>query len=286
MKVLLTGAGGQLGGEIIAAWRDDEVTALDRAELDVTDRDAVEAAVAHARPELVINTAAFTAVDACEADVERAFTVNAFGALHLADACAAHGAALMHISTDYVFDGRSRTPYGADAAVGPMSVYGLSKATGEQLIRAALPAHYIVRTAGLYGPRGARQPANFVERMLQLAREGQPIRVVDDQVTAPTYARDLAVTLRAIAATGHHGTYHATNAGACSWYEFAAAIFELAGVPAKLERTTTAAYGAPAARPAYSVLANDALAAAGIAPLRHWREALAAYVREREDALA
>jgi dTDP-4-dehydrorhamnose reductase len=282
MRVLLTGADGQLGREIVRAWRGDDVIALGRGVLDVSDRAAVEGALEAHRPELVLNAAAFTAVDACETEVERAFAANAFGALHLADACRATGATLMHISTDYVFDGTSREPYREDSAVRPLSVYGLSKATGEQLVRAALPEHYIVRTSGLYG-RGdpAGPPANFVERMLQLARDGRALRVVDDQVTAPTSASDLAATLRQIAASGKHGTYHATNRGECTWFEFAQAIFELAGVEADLTPTTTEAYGAAAPRPAYSVLANDALAEAGIAPMRHWREALAAYLANR-----
>jgi dTDP-4-dehydrorhamnose reductase len=279
MRILVTGAHGQLGSAIATAWASDEVLALSHAELDITDRAAVEVALGERRPELVVNTAAFTQVDACETEVERAFSVNAFGPLHLADACRTHGAALMHISTDYVFDGNATSPYPEDAQVSPISVYGSSKATGEQLIRAALPSHYIVRTAGLYGGEGT----NFVERMLQLASEGRTIRVVDDQVTSPTFTRDLARALRGIASSARFGTYHATNAGACSWFMFAHAIFEIAGIDAKLEPTTTAEYGAAARRPAYSVLANDALAAAGVEPLRGWREALEEYLVTRRQ---
>jgi dTDP-4-dehydrorhamnose reductase len=282
MRVLLTGAEGQLGAEIVAAWHSDGLIALGRPDLDITDQAAVEAAVARHHPALVVNTAAFTNVDRCETEVERAFAVNAFGPLHLADACRARGAALMHISTDYVFDGGARTPYKERDTVCPRSVYGLSKATGEQFVRTRTPQHYIIRTAGLYGSRDSRpRPANFVERMLQLAREGRAIRVVDDQITSPTSASDLAPKLREIATTGRFGTFHVTNAGACSWYEFATAIFELANVPAQLEPTSTADYGATAPRPPYSVLANDSLTAAGIPPMRHWREALADYLSAR-----
>lgn len=277
MRVLVTGAGGQLGSEIAGAWGPDEVLALSRAELDITDRAAVDEAIAERQPELVVNGAAFTQVDACETEVERAFSVNAFGPLHLADSCRGHGAALMHISTDYVFNGQSKAPYREDEPVSPISVYGLSKATGEELVRAVLPEHYIVRTAGLYGSNGT----NFVDRMLQLASEGRAIRVVEDQVTSTTFTRDLTPMLRAIAATGRFGTYHATNSGACSWFEFAQAIFEISGIDAQVEPTTTAAYGAPARRPAYSVLANSALAS--IEPLRSWREALREYLIGASD---
>ena len=282
MRVLLTGADGQLGGEIAHAWNTDDVIRFTRASLDVTDRAAVEAAVTEVRPGLVLNAAAFTNVDACETAIELAFATNAFGPMHLADACREHGATLLHISTDYVFDGTAQSPYSERDTPHPCSIYGLSKATGEQLVRGRLSAHYIVRTAGLYGGQAARpKPTNFVDRMLQLAQQGQSLRVVDDQVTAPTSAGGLATTLREIVAGAPYGTYHATNAGECSWFEFARAIFELSGVEASVTPISSAEYGAPAMRPAYSVLANNALAAAGITPMRHWREALAEYLRDR-----
>lgn len=282
MKVLLIGANGQLGTDIRASWTDDDIVAATRADFDVRDRDDVMTAIAANKPDLVVNTSAFHNVDLCEDESESAFAVNAIAVLHLADACRESGAAFVHLSTDYVFSGRAGRPYTEADAPDPANVYGVSKAAGEQILRQRLDRHYIVRGSGLFGVAGAAgKGGNFIETMLRLARDGKPISVVADQVLSPTSTADLAAKLREVVATGRYGTYHVTGAGETSWHDFAAAIFEDCGLHPELSPTTTAAFGAKAVRPAYSVLANDALAAAGIAPMRHWREALRDYLRAK-----
>jgi dTDP-4-dehydrorhamnose reductase len=279
MKTLLLGARGQLGSDIRDTWPRDGLIPLTSDDLDVTDRDAVFAEIAGHRPDLVLNTTAFHNVDLCEDEAARALEVNAIAPKHLADACAEHGAVLMHLSTDYVFSGRAGRPYTEHDRVDPVSVYGVSKAAGELMIRGRLDRHYIVRGSGLFGVAGAAgKGGNFVETMLRLAREGKPLKVVDDQTLSPTYTRDLAEKLLEVARSGRYGTYHITGSGECSWYRFALSIFEEAGLHPDLSPTTSAEFAAKAARPEYSVLANDALAAAGIAPMRHWREALKDYL--------
>ena len=279
MRVALIGPNGQLGTDIVASWRDVDLVGITHAQLEVTDRDAVMKAVADLKPDLVLNTSAFHNVDLCESEIERAFAVNAAGPANLADACRENGATLMHISTDYVFGGDAREPYRETDATNGRTVYGISKSAGEQIIRSRIDAHYIVRSSGLYGVAGASgKGGNFVERMLQLARDGKDLKVVDDQVLSPTFTADLAAKLREVAASGRYGTYHVTNSDSCSWYEFARTIFEKTNTSVNLAPTTTAAFASPAKRPAYSVLANDALAAAGIATLRPWREALTDYL--------
>jgi dTDP-4-dehydrorhamnose reductase len=282
MRVALIGSNGQLGHDILAAWHDHEITPLTRAELDVTDRAQVIEALRDRRPQLIVNTAAFTRVDDCESQAGAAFAVNTLGALHVAQAAQALGAELLHISTDYVFSGESDRPYRETDPAAPANVYGASKLAGEVLVRLSCERYYVVRSSGLYGVAGSSgKGGNFVETMLRLAREGRSLRVVDDQVLAPTYTADLARGLRELVATGHYGTYHITNAGSCSWYQFAALIFALAGIAADLQPATSAAYGAPARRPAYSVLDNAAAHAAGVTPLRSWEAALADYLRAK-----
>lgn len=282
MRTLLLGGGGQLASEVLRLWPPESVLALGHAALDVTDREAVRSTVLRLRPQLVINTAAYHRVDECEERVEEAFRVNAYGAKNVADACREGGAALVFISTDYVFSGDKGAPYAEEDPVGPVNVYGVSKVAGEQLVRYACPRHFIVRSSGLYGVAGASgKGGNFVETMLRRAREGQPIRVVADQVLSPTSAADLAAKLYELTQTGRYGTYHVTNGGWCSWYEFAGAIFEEAGLRPALSPTTAAEFGAAARRPAFSALENGALRRLGLAPLRPWREALVDYLRAK-----
>jgi dTDP-4-dehydrorhamnose reductase len=279
-RTLLIGAGGQLGSDIARVWPPERLTQFMHADADVTDRGRLSELIAAARPDLVINTAAFHNVDLCEAEPDRAFSVNATGAMHVADACREAGAALIFVSTDYVFGGSTGRAYTEQDVTDPINVYGVSKAAGEQLVRSRLAEHYIVRTSGLFGVAGSGgKGGNFVERMLQLAAEGRDLQVVNDQRLSPTYAADLAAKLLEIASTGRFGTYHVTNRGACSWYEFARTIFEMAGVDAKLSPTTTAAFAARARRPAYSVLENAALGREGVPLMRRWQEALEDYLR-------
>jgi dTDP-4-dehydrorhamnose reductase len=284
MRTAVIGASGQLGSDIMRVWPAGETIGLAHAEIEVTDREQVLAVLRSHGPELVVSTAAFHNVDVCESEPERAFRVNAVGAMHLADACRELGAALMFISTDYVFAGDLGRAYTEADAPTPINVYGASKAAGEQLIRARLDRHCIVRTSGLYGEAGSGgKGGNFVQRMLELGRSGKDLRVVDDQVLSPTCTYDLAQQLLALALTGRYGTYHATNSGACSWYEFTAKIFALTGTDASLRPTTTAEFGAKARRPAYSVLCNAALSEAGLPRLREWPEALADYLRRKGE---
>lgn len=282
-KTLLIGANGQLGTDIVATWPTADLIPLTIDDLDVTDRARVFEVIAAHKPALVLNTSAFHNVDVCEAEPEQAFAVNTIAVKHLADACVEHGATLLHMSTDYVFSGNGRsTPYTETDAPDALNVYGVSKAAGEQIIRQRLPRHFIIRSSGLFGVAGAAgKGGNFVETMLRLAREGKPITVVHDQTLSPTFTPDLAAKLLELARTGRHGTYHVTGSGSCTWYEFAREIFAQCALTPDLSPTTTAAFGAKAVRPEYSVLANDALAAAGLPPLRPWQEALADYLSRK-----
>lgn len=281
MRWLITGAGGQLGVDLqrvltpAAQAGTDQVLALSRRELDIADPTAVEACLTAFRPDLVLNAAAYTAVDRAEEEIAAAFRANATGPQVLADGIARHGGRLLHVSTDYVFNGHARTPYATDAPTDPQSVYGRSKLAGEQAVRVALPDRsWVVRTAWVYGVDGA----NFVKTMVRLAAERQTVSVVTDQRGSPTWSADLARGLVALAsAPGSAGVYHCTNSGDTTWYEFTQAIFEELGAdPGRVLPTTTGEFPRPAPRPAYSVLSDHAWHAAGLAPLRHWRAALSA----------
>jgi dTDP-4-dehydrorhamnose reductase len=279
-RILLIGASGQLGTDLADRLAGPRLVAAARGELDVTDPAAVERALAEVRPAVVLNTAAYHRVDDIERDPAPAFQVNVVAVHHLARACARHDARLVHFSTDYVFGGDRPGPYAESAPPAPLSAYGTSKLAGEYLVRQASERHVVVRSSGLYGVAGSSgKGGNFVETMLRLAREGRPIRVVDDQVLAPTYTADLAdAVVRLLAADPPGGVYHLTNGGACSWLAFARRIFELTGLAPDLGPTTSAAFAAPARRPANSVLLNTRAAALGLAPLRGWDEALGAYL--------
>ena len=287
MKVMVIGAQGQLGSELVKTLESAALVALTHAEIEVTDPRSVRQAFERHQPEVVINTAAFHRVDDCEAQMERAFQVNAFALRELALACREFGAALVHFSTDYVFGGEKNEPYVETDRPGPLSVYGASKLAGEYLLAATLPQHYLVRTCGLYGLGGSRSKGgNFVETMLRRAAEGKPLRVVSDQVMTPTYTVDLARKLSQLIRTEAFGLYHISGNGSCSWFEFARAIFDLAGVEADLSPISSEALGAPAPRPRYSVMRNQRLESLGLDDIPPWRESLQRYLVERETALA
>ena len=280
---LVTGAAGMLGRDLTAllAARGEEFTAFGRADLDITDAAAAAAAVSSVKPDVVVNCAAWTAVDAAEEQEPQALAVNGRGAANLAAACAQAGALLVQPSTDYVFDGNARVPYAEDAATAPAGAYGRTKLAGEQAVRAALPdGSYVVRTAWLYGAHGK----NFVKTMLRLARNGTAPGVVADQHGQPTWTADVAEQVCAlIAASAPPGVYHATSSGQTSWFGFAEEIFALYqdsnNEHPERERLTprpitTADYPTPAQRPAYSILGHQAWQAAGIKPIGDWRDAL------------
>lgn len=279
MRVLITGAGGQLGLDLVDHCTEagDVVVGLTHADLDVSDEPAVWAAVRDHEPDVVYHCAAWTAVDGCEDDPDRAHRVNALGSWWLARACDAAGASLVMLSTDYVFDGQGGASTGGEPApytefepIDPLNAYGRSKAAGEQLVRQTLDAHYIVRTAWVCGARGN----NFVKTMLRVGKERGEARVVDDQVGSPTFTRDLSRALRELAVSGRYGTYHRTNGGTCSWYDLAAATYELAGVEVDLQPMKSDELDRPAPRPAYSVLSDRHSVLSGLSPLPHWREGL------------
>lgn len=274
MKVLITGAGGQLGHALQeCAPEGARVTALGHAMLDIGDAAAVAHAVADISPDLVINSAAYTAVDKAEGEEAAAFRINAEGPGHLAAAAHAAGARFVHVSTDFVFDGTRSTPYPPDAPTAPLGVYGASKLGGEDAVQAAHPGALIVRTAWVYGVTGH----NFVRTMLRLMAERDQVRVVADQIGTPTFAGSLAQALWALDAAGAQGIHHWTDSGAASWYDFAAAIQEEALAIGLLDHAVpvvpiaTADYPTPARRPSYSVLDKSAAIALIGAPPPHWR---------------
>ena len=284
MHWLITGAAGQLGTDLQRALADsgdgDDVLALRHSELDSADSAAMTKAVADFAPDVVVNAAAYTAVDAAESDEDAAHRVNTDGPATIAAALAgaALGGKLIQVSTDYVFAGDADVPYEVGDPTGPRSAYGRTKLGGEQEVRALLPgASYVVRTAWVYGTGGG----NFVKTIARLERERDTISVVDDQRGAPTWSADLADALIELGrSAAPPGIYHCTNAGDTTWFGFARAIFEELGAdPGRVLPTTTAAFPRPAARPAYSVLSSAAWRAAGLTPLRHWREALGAAFR-------
>lgn len=279
MRVLVTGAGGQLGHDLLTAFADDEVVGLDHAALDVSDEPSVVAAVRDHAPALVVHAAAFTKVDACESEPDTAWSVNALGSWWVARACALAGAAMVYISTDYVFDGRAGRPYTEFDQPNPQSMYGRSKEAGEQLVRRTLPEHYIVRTSWVHGAHGG----NFAKTMLRLGRERGAVAVVDDQTGSPTFTFDLAPAIRRLATSGRHGTYHLTNSGHCTWYQFARAVFDEAGLDVDLTPTDTATFGAPAPRPQFGVLDNRLGRLTGLASLPAWRTSLRRMLAEMEQ---
>lgn len=271
MRVVITGAAGQLGHDLQKAFADDEVLAIDVDEVDITDEAAVVAAFTDFGPQLVVHGAAYTAVDKAETDEDTAWRVNAIGSWWVARACKLVGAAMVYVSTDYVFDGTLGRAYTEFDRTSPQGVYARTKEAGEQLVRETLSEHYVVRTSWVQGEHGS----NFVKTMLRLGAERDSLTVVDDQTGSPTFTADLAPALRRLAVTGRYGTYHLTNSDTCTWFEFARAIFDEAGLDVRVEPTDTASYGAPAPRPSYSVLDNRKARLTGVGPLRPWREGLA-----------
>lgn len=273
MRVVVTGASGQLGSELVAEYGlDCEVTALSHADFDIGDRHAATRVLDAAAPTLVVNAAAFTNVDGCESEPDRAYRANCLGPRHLALWCRDAGAQFVHVSTDYVFDGAARKdPYTEYDATYPASVYGRSKLAGEQAVREVMGRHFIVRTAWVYGAVGS----NFVKTILRLSKERAELTVVDDQTGSPTWARELARRIRCLVDTGQHGTYHLTGGGSCSWHEFAQEILARTDQdPQRVRACSTAEFPRPAPRPAFSVLDNRQARLLGVPEAADWRDAL------------
>jgi dTDP-4-dehydrorhamnose reductase len=274
MRVLITGAAGMLGQDLVGASVDagHVLAALPRADLDIADPVAVESAVRGARPDVVFNCAAYTNVDGCETNVETALAVNGEGAGNVARAAAGAGAWIVHVSSDYVFDGAKREPYVESDAPAPLSQYGRSKLAGERAVAEGAPnGHTIVRSSWLFGAHGPCFPSTI----LRLAGERDQLSVVDDQVGCPTFTAHLAEALLALGAERPVGVVHVAAAGQCSWYEFAEAIVEAAGVACEVRPGRTEDLGRPAARPAYSVLRSER---AGAPSLPDWRDGLAGFI--------
>ena len=283
MKIAVTGADGQLGVDIVAALKKSDLLPLTYPDFDIRDRSRAGRAIVDFAPDWVINSAAMTHVDNCELDDAAAFAVNTLGARYAAEAAEKSGAALIYLSTDYVFDGRKLSPYIESDPPAPLNVYGLSKLSGEYASRAACSRTYILRTCGLYGLSPCwGKGTNFVDKMLKLAADRKRIQVVGDEVLTPTFTEDVAAQILAlIESPPAPDIYHATNDGYCSWYEFAGEIFSIAGLDIALEEISAKTWNAQARRPAYSVLENKALKDNGLDVFPHWRDALRRYLGKR-----
>ena len=279
MRIAIIGAAGQLGTALQACLR-GEIVPLTHAEIEITDPRRVDAALAAARPDCVINCAAYNFVDRAEDEPDAAFAGNAQGPRNLARWCATANAVLVHVSTDYVFgsDIDRILPYCETANPGPQSVYAASKLEGEQFVRADLKRHFIVRTCGLYGRASSEGKGNFVKTMLRLAKERPELSIVDDQHCTPSYAVDVAAAIARLIETDHYGLYHATNDGATTWYKFAREIFHRAKIGIKLRPISSSEYPQKAKRPGYSVLDCGKLVGVVGSPLPQWQDALARYL--------
>jgi len=273
MHILITGAQGQLGHDVVAEClcRGWQTTGVDRQDFDLTDHIATQAFLARANPDVIIHCAAYTAVNKAESEPEQAFAVNEIGTRNIAEYCAAQGIWLIYVSTDYVFDGSGKKPWEVSDSPAPLNVYGKSKLAGEQVAQALCNKHMIVRTSWVFGPHGN----NFVKTMLRLGAERESMNVVSDQTGSPTYTVDLARLLCAMAARPVAGIYHAANAGECTWAEFAAKIFALAKLECKVNAIPSSDYPTAAKRPLNSRLSPKSLLDAGYVPLPPWEFALA-----------
>lgn len=276
MKILILGAKGMLGNELAKVFADVneyEVILWDRDELDITNEKAVQEKLSAMLPEVVINSAAYTAVDKAESEEEIVYRINGIAVGYLAEACKKIGARLIHFSTDYVFDGENSEGYAEDYTDrNPNTVYGRSKKMAEEEIEGINPEYYIVRTQWLFGASGK----NFIETMLSLAGEGRDLKVVNDQFGSPTYAKDLAEKVKELIEENKpSGIYHITNSNTCNWYGFAVKIFELAGMNPSITPVSSVEFASAAKRPKYSMLINTKLP-----PLRSWEDALRAYLVE------
>lgn len=276
MKILVTGVKGQLGYDVVneLTKRGMEAVGVDIEEMDITDAASVDRVIKEAAPDAVIHCAAYTAVDAAEENEELCRRVNADGPQNIAKVCRELNIKMVYISTDYVFGGQGENFWKPEDACDPQSVYGRTKYEGELAVRNTLEKYFVVRIAWVFGLNGK----NFVKTMLNLSKNHDTIRVVNDQFGSPTYTYDLAKLLADMVVTEKYGVYHATNEGICSWYEFACAIFRGAGIQVNVVPVTTEEYGAKAKRPANSRMNNDKLTECGFEKLPAWQDALTRYL--------
>ena len=273
MKICLTGAGGMLGHAIEKVFTGADVIGLPHSLLDVTERDSTIKKIKESSPDFLIHAAAFTNVDRCESEPEKAYLVNGIGARNVTMACEEINCPILYVSTDYVFDGAKGAPYDEWDVTNPLNVYGRSKLMGEQFVSSLTNRFYIVRTSWLYGPHGN----NFVDTILRLLSGKDDLKVVDDQFGSPTYTFDLADKIRELLGKGY-GTYHVTNSGSCSWHDFAVTIATQTGIRKTVTPVASKEFKRPAKRPAYSVLGNTFLKLEGVREPRHWKEALQEYL--------
>lgn len=274
MRVLITGANGQLGTELLKVLDKHQVFGFSKEELDITDTENVREKLQEVKPEVVIHCAAYTNVDGCETESDLAYRVNASGTGNIAAECLKLGAAMVYVSTDYVFDGQKGQPYYEVDKPNPINTYGKTKLAGEEIVKSFLKNYYIVRTAWLYGKQGG----NFVKTMLKLGEKQDTLNVVNDQVGSPTNAFDLANAIGKIIESNKFGIYHVTNSGSCAWYDFARKIFEIRGMPVKVNPISSDKLNRPAKRPTHSVLNNFNLQTNLGYEMRNWEESLREYL--------
>jgi dTDP-4-dehydrorhamnose reductase len=285
MKILVIGASGQLGSDLLRQLSSENIVALSHLDIEITDITSVKQALEKHHPDLVINTAAFHRVDDCEVEPDKAFSVNALGVRNVAVATQQIQAKLMHISTDYIFGGEAEprnSPYTEFDTPVPPNIYGQSKLAGENFVRDFCHKYFIVRTSGLFGVAGSSgKGGNFVETMLRLAKERNELKVVNDQVFSPTCTKDLARKIAQLITTEYYGTFHITNRDTCSWYEFTREILRLAGLQTPVIPITSEQYPQKARRPHFSVMDNYHLRLLGMDDARSWQEALLDYMKEK-----
>ncbi len=283
MKTIIFGAKGQLGSDLADVLGGAETIALDYDEVDISNSNSVSRTFEKYKPDAAINVAAMTDVAGCERDDVKAFMVNGLGPKFIAENCLKSNALLLHISTDYVFDGKKNSPYIEDDPPNPLNVYGISKLAGEYYIRALMERYFIVRTSGLYGlHKCIGKGGNFVDSMLRLSKEQKEIKVIDDEILTPTYTLDLAGQIKDLIKTNSFGIYHITNEGFCSWYEFAEEIFRFLDIKVNLVKISQSEFPSIVKRPRYSVMENKRLKLLGINKMRDWKDALHSYLIQRK----
>ncbi|NEW01038.1 dTDP-4-dehydrorhamnose reductase [Bacillus megaterium] len=276
-RVLITGANGQLGKELVELFNEKgfEVYGFGRDKMDITNQAQVQEMISTLKPNIVLHSAAHTQVDLAESEPDQAFLINAYGTRNVAVAAEAVGAKLLYVSTDYVFDGTNNEPYNEFSPTSPLGVYGKSKLAGEQFVRDLHSKFFIVRTSWVYGKHGA----NFVKTMLKLGKERKELSVVADQRGCPTYTLDLANFILELVNSEKYGVYHVSNSGSCSWYEFAKEIFKVSEMKVQVNPCTTADFPRPAARPANSVFEHMSIKLNNFSSIRHWKEALSTFLK-------